>query len=176
MNKDPKQITEKKVVILGNSGTGKSTIVKNFVYGMKARSDNKEETIGAERFIKDVEVYINPVLDEKSVQRLQIWDTTGREKFRSISPLYYRDADAFLIVYNLDDLKSFEAIEDYWLPSIQNYGPSNVRVALVGTHNSEVTEDNLYRVIEKEKIIMLVEVNDIQVNHVIQLDQLPLVN
>lgn len=53
------------------------------------------------------------------------------------------------------------------MPSIQNYGPSNVRVALVGTHNSEVTEDNLYRVIEKEKIIMLVEVNDIQVNHVI---------
>lgn len=55
------------MVILGNSGTGKSTIVKNFVYGMKARSDNKEETIGAERFIKDVEVYINPVLDEKCV-------------------------------------------------------------------------------------------------------------
>ncbi len=46
---------------------------------------------------------------------MQIWDTTGQEKFRSLTPIYYRDADAFIIVFSLNDMKSFEAIKDYWI-------------------------------------------------------------
>jgi GTPase SAR1 family protein len=64
---------------------------------------------------------------------MQIWDTTGQEKFRSLCPLYYRDADAFILIFSFNSVSSFESIKDYWLPSLLNNGPSEVIVALVGT-------------------------------------------
>ena len=68
---------ERKVVVLGNSGTGKSALIRNFINGTNIRSTTTEETIGAERYFKEIEVYVNPVLEIKMKQRLQIWDTSG---------------------------------------------------------------------------------------------------
>lgn len=126
-----KQLVEKKVVFLGNSGVGKSTLIRHLIHGQKYRDSCFSTTIGAERYHKDIEIEKN---NKKETQRMQIWDTTGQEKFRSLTPIYYRDADAFIIVFSLADTKSFEAIKDYWIQSVQDYGPMEVIIAIVGTY------------------------------------------
>jgi GTPase SAR1 family protein len=40
-----------------------------------------------------------------------------------MTPIHYRDADAFIIVFSLTDRDSFDAVKEYWIPSIHNYGP-----------------------------------------------------
>ncbi len=76
---------------------------------------------------------------------MQIWDTTGQEKFRSLTPIHYRDADAFIIVFSFNDPSSFRAIEEYWIPSIRNFGPENVVIALVGTYNNpKMSEQEIF--------------------------------
>jgi GTPase SAR1 family protein len=49
---------------------------------------------------------------------------------------YYRDADAFLLVFGLDNKESFDAIKDYWLPSLDNYAPPGTLIVLVGTYSN----------------------------------------
>ena len=67
-----------------------------------------------------------------------------------MTPIHYRDADAFIVVFSLTDLDSFHAVRDYWIPSIQNYGPINVVVALVGTYpESEMTDNEIFSKISK---------------------------
>ena len=63
-------IVEKKIVVLGNSGTGKSTLIRNFINGANLRPTVIDETIGAERYVKDVPVCTNTVLETMVNQRL----------------------------------------------------------------------------------------------------------
>lgn len=47
--------------------------------------------------------------------KLHLWDTSGEERFRAMAPLYYRDAKAMIVVYDVTDMNSFDAIGKYWL-------------------------------------------------------------
>lgn len=106
-----------------------------------------QTTVGAEKYIKKLNI------GQPSALSLHIWDTTGQEKFRSLSPQYYRDADAFVIVYSISKQASFDAISDYWLQSIFNYGPADVEIALVGTWE----KDPAMRCISEQEICQLKE-------------------
>lgn len=105
-------------------------------------------------------------------QRLQIWDTSGQEKFRSISPLYYRDADGFVLVYSLEDPKSFDAIEEYWLPSIQNFGPEKVKIALVGIQGDKPSNDESLTM-SNQKLTDFIELNEIRIWSIVTFDNIP---
>ena len=88
-----------KVVLLGDGGVGKSSLMNRFVSN---KFDNQSyHTIGVEFLNKDVEV------DEESYT-LQIWDTAGQERFKSLRTPFYRGSDLCLLVYAVDDLKSFK--------------------------------------------------------------------
>jgi small GTP-binding protein len=63
--------------------------------------------------------------------RLQLWDTGGAERFRSIAPLYYRNADAVLLVYDVSSERSFGALGG-WLDDLKQHGPEGVVIALIG--------------------------------------------
>jgi len=52
-------------VVLGNSGTGKSALIRNFIHGSNVRSNTVDETIGAERYFKEIKVFANPILEAK---------------------------------------------------------------------------------------------------------------
>ncbi|TNV76324.1 hypothetical protein FGO68_gene6463 [Halteria grandinella] len=142
---------EKKIVVLGNQKVGKTALIRTFVYGDQ-RLSVASSTIGTERYVKDIEYDPNPIQTEllfqasmkgrvTAQQKVEIWDTTGQEKFRSICPLYYRDADAFLIVFSLTDAASFLAIDDYFLQSISQNAQSSVTIALVATHDESMTQE-----------------------------------
>lgn len=88
-----------KVVLLGDGGVGKSSLMNRFVSG---KFDSQSfHTIGVEFLNKDVSV-------EGQSYTLQIWDTAGQERFKSLRTPFYRGSDLCLLVYAVDDDQSFK--------------------------------------------------------------------
>ena len=86
---------EAKIVLVGNSNVGKTCIATRYKEG-RFISDHKN-TVGAAYFQK------NYGFPDGTQLKLHIWDTGGQDKFKSVAPLYYKDAHAALIVYAIDD-------------------------------------------------------------------------
>lgn len=99
-----------KVVVVGNAGVGKSTLL------LRLTKDEFKEgyisTIGV-----DFKVY-KTVVDGKSI-KLQLWDTAGQERFANIASSYYRGADGIVYVYDICNENSFESIKDRWLKEVE---------------------------------------------------------
>lgn len=100
-----------KIVLLGESGVGKSSIAMRYVNN--TFSEAFEVTIGGGYLQQIVR------LREGASLKLDIWDTGGQERFRSLLQMYYRDADAALITYDVTNDKSLECCE-YWVNELRN--------------------------------------------------------
>eukprot|EP00658_Telonema_sp_P-2_P029299 TRINITY_DN222_c0_g1_i6.p2 TRINITY_DN222_c0_g1~~TRINITY_DN222_c0_g1_i6.p2 ORF type:complete len:215 (-),score=81.96 TRINITY_DN222_c0_g1_i6:471-1115(-) len=93
-----------KVIILGDSSVGKTSLMNQYV-NRKFNTQYKA-TIGADFLTKEV------TLDERVVT-MQIWDTAGQERFQSLGVAFYRGADACVLVFDMTNKKSFDAL-DTW--------------------------------------------------------------
>jgi Ras-related protein Rab-5C len=113
---------ETKVVFLGESGVGKSSLLIRF--HRNEFSDAFEVTIGGAFLQTKVE------LEKGTCVTLDVWDTAGQERFRSLMPLYYRQASAAVIVYDVGDVKTFQRCE-YWVKTLREQEP-NCLLFLVG--------------------------------------------
>jgi len=111
-----------KVILVGDSGVGKSCLLKSFM-GDPFKGAYVS-TIGVDFEIKPVQI------DGKTVN-LQIWDTAGQERFRTITTSYYRSADAILLSFDLSDERSFTNL-DAWLDDVRLYAQRTVEVMLIG--------------------------------------------
>eukprot|EP00827_Trimyema_finlayi_P003585 TRINITY_DN328_c0_g3_i1.p3 TRINITY_DN328_c0_g3~~TRINITY_DN328_c0_g3_i1.p3 ORF type:complete len:226 (+),score=62.44 TRINITY_DN328_c0_g3_i1:39-680(+) len=120
-----------KLVIIGNSGVGKSSLLLRFADDQF--SDSYLTTIGVDFRFKTLDI------DGKSV-KLQIWDTAGQERFRTITNAYYKGADGIIIVYDCTSQDSFDDIENYWINEVAQYGEKNVELMLIG-NKSDLLED-----------------------------------
>ena len=93
-----------KVMILGDSGVGKSSILERYVN--RSFTGTYKVTLGSNFFTVEREVNNKRVL-------LQLWDTAGQEKYRSLSVLYYRGSDACIFVFDLCNRESFENLNEW---------------------------------------------------------------
>ncbi|XP_077997000.1 ras-related protein Rab-31-like [Glandiceps talaboti] len=100
---------EAKVVVLGSQGVGKTSVVLRYV--SNHFSQQVTPTIGASFFT------IKMNIDDHRV-KLQLWDTAGQERFRSMAPMYYRKANAALLVYDISAPDTFTAIKS-WVEELQ---------------------------------------------------------
>ncbi|XP_065065965.1 ras-related protein Rab-26-like isoform X2 [Rhopilema esculentum] len=116
-------IPEYKVMLIGDSGVGKTCVLVRFKDGAFL-SGSFISTVGIDFKNKLL------VLDGSKI-KLQIWDTAGQERFRSITHAYYRDAHALLLLYDVSSRKSFENSRA-WLSEIQEYATGEVVVMLLG--------------------------------------------
>lgn len=110
-----------KIVIVGDSSVGKSNILTR--YADNEFIDDPMATIG-------VDVRFKNIIIRDSVVKLQMWDTSGQERFKSIMPAYYRGADFVIYVYNINDVKSFDNI-GMWIKDVEKIIP-NVQKQIVG--------------------------------------------
>ena len=113
---------EVKVVLLGHQGVGKSSIVLRFVTNNFRQFS--ESTIGASYMSKLV------VVDEKAI-KFQIWDTAGQEKYHSLAPMYYRNAAAAVLVYDITKASTFKTLQN-WVYELEQRGPKEIALAIVG--------------------------------------------
>lgn len=111
-----------KLLILGDSTVGKSALMNKFCENVF--STTHIATIGVDFKYKNI------FCDDKKI-KLQIWDTAGQEKFRSIMRTYYKGAMGIVLTYAVTDKKSFQNIEN-WLKQIQNNAAADVVIVLVG--------------------------------------------
>ncbi|CAF0723909.1 unnamed protein product [Didymodactylos carnosus] len=125
-----------KVMLLGDSGVGKTCLLVRF----------KDGTFLAGSFIATVGIdFRNKIvtLGEKKI-KLQIFDTAGQERFRSVTHSYYRDAHALLLLYDVTSYSSFENIS-VWLSEIKEFAHDDVIIMLIGNKI-----DKSQRVVSKE--------------------------
>jgi small GTP-binding protein len=122
LNHSPTAMRSVKVVLVGDTKVGKSCILTRFVQGTFDRS--MPATIGAAFLAKVVTTAGGPV-------RLQLWDTAGQEKFRSLAPMYYRAAAVAVLVFDVTSKASLDGLED-WAAEIADKAPHNIRLVVVG--------------------------------------------
>ena len=107
-----------KLVMVGESSVGKSTIVRQFVLGKF--EDSSQPTIGAAVFKKTIS------LEDGTLTKLEIWDTAGQERFQFLMPMYYRGAKAVMIVYDITDKYTFERSK-LWAKEARDKAPRDIQ-------------------------------------------------
>ena len=111
-----------KVVLIGESGVGKSCIIAQFIN--KSFSESTISSLTAQFIKKKLKIS-----DGKELT-FDIWDTAGQEQHRAIARMYYSDAKAVILVYDITNKKSFEEIKNYWYLQVVEKGASDVIFAL----------------------------------------------
>ena len=106
-----------RIITLGNSGVGKTSIIKRFVY--EQYSQDALHTIGMMTAYKDIK------LKNGKTIKLKIIDTAGQEKYHSLTKSYYKNADGVFFVFALDNLNSFENIEEWLKDFNENHDKEN---------------------------------------------------
>ena len=110
-----------KVVVIGDSGVGKTAMILRLIDGKFCETSS---TIGVQ-----YQPYICQVGDERV--QLQIWDTAGQERYRSISKSYFRNAVGAILVFDVTNALSFDSLSG-WLQDLQQMCAPNAFVLLVG--------------------------------------------
>lgn len=128
-----------KLVLLGESGVGKSSIALRFVRG--EFNENGEATIGAAYLTKTINVL------QSATIKFDIWDTAGQERYHSLAPMYYRGAPAAVVVYDITSQTSFSRAQA-WVKELIQQANSQIVIALVG-NKADMASEN--RVISKEE-------------------------
>ncbi|KAH0788774.1 small GTP-binding protein [Histomonas meleagridis] len=123
-----------KLVLLGDSGVGKTSIVSKYVSG--TFQENVNPTIGAAFVTKDVNI-------EGQQLELLIWDTAGQEVYRGLAPMYYRSALIAIIVFDVTKAESYDSVS-YWIKELNTNVEDEIVIIICG--NKIDLEDS--RVIE----------------------------
>jgi len=121
-NRDERYDFLYKIVLIGDSGVGKSCLLSRFTrnqFNMESK-----ETIGVEFATRSMQT------DGKTI-KAQIWDTAGQEKFRAITSAYYRGAVGAIIVYDIAKHSTYENV-NMWLQELKNHADPNLVIMLVG--------------------------------------------
>ncbi|CAI4954478.1 BBT_HP_G0088620.mRNA.1.CDS.1 [Saccharomyces cerevisiae] len=133
-------VTSIKLVLLGEAAVGKSSIVLRFVSNDFA--ENKEPTIGAAFLTQRV------TINEHTV-KFEIWDTAGQERFASLAPMYYRNAQAALVIYDVTKPQSFIKAR-HWVKELHEQASKDIIIALVGNKIDMLQEGGERKVAREE--------------------------
>ncbi|AET40704.1 Rab family GTPase YPT52 Ecym_6328 [Eremothecium cymbalariae DBVPG len=133
-----------KLVLLGDSSVGKSSIVHRFV--KDSFDEFRESTIGAaflSRTIKLAEY-------DDTMIKFEIWDTAGQERYKSLAPMYYRNANAALVVYDVTQEDSLAKAQS-WVNELKSkVGDDDLVICLVGNKVDLAEEDSKSKVIDED--------------------------
>ena len=121
-------IIDVKIILLGDSAVGKTSIIGRYINN--TFKENYSCTIQAEKKMK----IINE--DENTSLRLNIWDTMGQEKYKSLTRQYYRDSDGAIIVFDLTKRETFDNVKN-WINELRSYGSEDTNIIILGNKSDE---------------------------------------
>ncbi|GBL48518.1 hypothetical_protein [Candidozyma auris] len=159
-----------KVVLLGDSGVGKTCLRAQFVHHIFTNA--YKATIGGDYLTTSIEIpkgkapesnesiRSGPDYDEPKKVSLQVWDTAGQERFNSISSAFYRGADVCVLVYDVTNYESVLSLRDWFSRFIEHCKVDKPGVIIVGNKIDKTNE----RCIDKDEIQEVLCRNDPKVN------------
>ncbi|KAJ3450983.1 ras-related protein rab-5c [Anaeramoeba flamelloides] len=130
---------QKKIVLLGDLGAGKSSL--SVRYSEDQFDENKEPTITTHFITKTIKLKTHKV-------KLDVWDTAGEERYKSVVPTYYRSASGAIVVYDINDKGAFEKAK-FWIKELFRYGEKDIIIFLVANksdleHKADSVEASKY--------------------------------
>ena len=120
-----------KVTLIGQSGVGKTCIIAQFINNS---FDPDTISSASAQFLRKVITFE----DDKRIT-FDIWDTAGQEKYRAMAKVFYKDATAVILVYDITNKTSFEEMKNYWYPQVKENGQKDVIYA-VAANKSDLYE------------------------------------
>ena len=132
-----------KVVLLGETGVGKTSIISRYVHNNF--SEVLMSTTGASFATKKLEI------DSEHKIKFQIWDTAGQERFRSLAKIFYQNASVAVLVYDITRRDTFDKIKNFWIKEIKENAPSDIILALAG-NKSDNYENEVVNLSEGKKL------------------------
>ena len=141
-----------KVIVIGDSGVGKSCLTNKATNNMF--EDSYNATVGFEFFTFNIKMF-NKIL------KLQIWDTCGQELYRSLITNFYRNSSLAIIVYAINSKTSFESIE-MWLKELRTHSNPDAKVFLIGNkvdleNEREISKEEGERFKDNNKLNFFIE-------------------
>ncbi|KAK8807131.1 hypothetical protein WA158_003890 [Blastocystis sp. Blastoise] len=130
-----------KIVALGDTGVGKTSIITRFLYDTFDTA--YQSTVGIDFVSKTV------IVNEKAI-RLQIWDTAGQERFKSLVPGYVRGCDVAVIVFDLSDVTTLTHCKD-WANLVRNEKGDDVILYIVG-NKADLCQTRKVTQLDAEKV------------------------
>ena len=123
-----------KVVLVGESGVGKTSIITQFID--QTFQEDQQSTTGGTFSTKSVKCGNNKTL------KFEIWDTAGQERYRSLTKMFYKDANAAILVYDITRKDSFEQLKLYWAEQIKEC-PENIIVVIAANKNDLIQKEEV---------------------------------
>lgn len=116
---DDNDLKSCKVVLVGESGVGKTCITSNFIY----------ETFNSDEMTTTAASFVSKTITFNEYNginiKYDIWDTAGQENYRSLAKIFYKSSNAAILVYDITDKRSFEEIKKYWYKQIKENCPQS---------------------------------------------------
>ena len=128
-----------KVVLVGESGVGKTSIITQFID--QTFQEDQQSTTGGTFSTKSV------ICDNGNTLKFEIWDTAGQERYRSLTKMFYKDANAAVLVYDITRKDSFEELQNYWSQQIKESSPPNIILAIAANKSDLINQE----AVEEEK-------------------------
>ncbi|KAK0417290.1 hypothetical protein QR680_012924 [Steinernema hermaphroditum] len=136
-------LTTLKILIIGESGVGKSSLLLRFVDDVF--DPEQQATIGVDFRVTSLTVDGNRV-------KLAIWDTAGQERFRTLTPSYYRGAQGVICVYDVSSRQSFDRL-DHWMTEVDTYSTKCDAVKMLA--NRVVTREEGLQFAKKHRMLFI---------------------
>ena len=122
-----------KCVLLGESAVGKSSLINRFIHG----TFKQEFLPTIAGCYSSKEVFYEK---EKMKLRYEIWDTAGQEKYRALAKVYYKSANAVILVYDITTPESFKVMKEYWYEQVKEVDTDNFIIA-IAANKSDLYEE-----------------------------------
>ena len=145
-----------RVIIVGDTCVGKSCLLLKFTEN--SFKESHDVTLGVEFGTRSISIEGRPI-------KLQIWDTSGQESFRSITRSFYRRADAVILVFDMTARHTFDHCT-HWLEEIKQNSSNDVAIFLAGNQidlienrveNSEVSKEEALELVKKNNLCSFIE-------------------
>ena len=120
-----------KVVLVGESGVGKTSIITQFID--ETFQEDQQSTTGGTFSTKSV------ICDGGRILKFEIWDTAGQERYRSLTKMFYKDANAAILVYDITRKDSFEELKNYWAEQIKESTAQGI-ILVIAANKSDLFE------------------------------------
>ena len=142
-----KKMSQCRVVLIGDAFVGKTALIQRFI--SKEIQQNYDETVGAA-----FHSFTTTVNGQQ--ENIQVWDTAGQEKYRSLGPVYYRNASSAILVFDVTERSSFNDLEE-WINTFRSAAGDGPPIVIVG--NKVDLEES--KVVEEQEATTFAEKHDL---------------